>query len=77
MLPVTLTTKVQLTNNGKIENNGNDIHHTTIETIAKNEVFLNVKNVINQKDNNSAIADYHVSLSLQNETHNFELTHSY
>ena len=61
-------------NNGKTKNGGNDIHHNTIETIAKNKVFLSDKSVINQKDNNSDIADYHVSLSPQNETHNSELS---
>ena len=60
-------------NNGKTENEGNDTHHNTIEPIAKNEVFLNVKNVINQKGNNLDITDFHVRLSPQNETHNSEL----
>ena len=62
--------KSTVNNNGKTENDGNNIHHNTIEIIAKNEVFLNV---ITQKDNNSDIADVHTSLSLQNETYNSEL----
>ena len=61
--------------NGKTENEGNNIHYNTIETIAKNEVFLNTKNVINQKINISDTADFHVSLNPQNETHDSELSH--
>ena len=66
--------KSTVNNNGKTENEGNDSCHNTIDTIADNEVFLNVKSVINQKDNNSDIADYHESLGLQNEMHNSELS---
>ena len=36
--------------------------------------FLNIKNVINQKDNNSDMADFHARLHPQNETHCSELS---
>ena len=60
--------KSKVNNNGKTENGSNDIHHNRIETIAKNEEFLNV---ITQKDNNLDTVDLHTSP--QNETHNPEL----
>ena len=39
--------------NGKAEKEGNDIHLNTIETITKNEIFLN--NVLHGRDSNSQI----------------------
>ena len=66
--------KSTVNSNGKTKNEGNDIHHNTIETIAKMKFFSILKNVINQKDNISDIADFHVSLSLQNVTHNTVLS---
>ena len=70
----TINNKNAVNNNGKTEKKGNDIHCNTIETISENEVFLNTKNIRDQKDNNSDIADFHVSLIPQNETQNSELS---
>ena len=69
--------KNTVNNNGKTENKGNNIHHNTIEPLLKMKFFSILKNVIDQKDNNSAIAYFHVSLHLQNETHNSELSPIY
>ena len=57
--------------NGKTEQEGNDIHLITIETITENKVFLN--NVLHQKCSNSDIVDFHTNASLHNDTHNSEL----
>ena len=53
---------------------GNTIHYNTIETITKNEVFLNTRNIADYRDDNSDTADFHVSLGQQNDTHNSELS---
>ena len=54
----TINNENAVNNNGKTEKEGNDIDYNTIETISENEVFLNTKNVTDQRDNNSDIADF-------------------
>ena len=61
-------------NDGNAEKEGNTIHYKTTETITKNEVFLNTRDIADQRDDSSDTADFHVCLGQQNDTQNSELS---
>ena len=61
-------------NDGNAENEGNTIHNNTNETNTKNEVFLNTRNIADQRDNNPDTADFHVNQGQQDDAQNSELS---
>ena len=57
-------------NDGNAENESNTIHNNTNETSSKNEVFLNTRNIADQRDDNPDTADFHVNQGQQDDVQN-------
>ena len=70
----TINNNSMINNDGNAKKEGNTIHYNTIETTNENEVFLNTRNIADQRDDNSDTADFHVSVGQQNDTQNSELS---
>ena len=63
-----------INNDGNAEKGGNTIHNNTNETSIENEVFLNTRNIEDQKDDNPDTADFHVNQGQQDDAQNSKLS---
>ena len=61
-------------NDGNAKNEGNIIHNNTNETSTENEVFLNTRNITDERGDNPDTADLHVSQGQQDNAQNSELS---
>ena len=70
----TINNNSAVNSDGSAENEGNIIHNNTNETNTENEVFLNTRNIADQRDDNPGTAYFHVSQSQQDNAQNSELS---
>ena len=61
-----------INNEGNVENEGNTIHYNN--TISEDEVFLNTRNIADQRDDNPDTVDFHVNQGQHDNTQNSELS---
>ena len=61
-------------NDGDAKKEGNTIHYNTVETITKNEVFLNTRNIADQRDDLLRYSRFPCKSRQKNDTQNSELS---